>query len=252
VDEDRYDVGEDNDMTRTLDSTVREIVADDFRAADVLDRFRIDFCCGGGRTLGDACRGRDLDADEVLTAVNEACTPDPIGVPRFADWDSDTLITYIIGNHHGYVRRALPAIEAHLRKLGPHAYRHPEIVEIARVFEGVSAEMMLHMVKEEAILFPYIVRMEEAARCGQPVPVPPAGSIDNPLRTMEHDHESAGAAMARIRLLSRDYAAPDDVCTTYRVCLQDLHAFERDLHAHVHLENNVLFPRARTLARSAS
>jgi regulator of cell morphogenesis and NO signaling len=235
-------------MTATLEMCVRDIVARDFRAAGALQRFGIDFCCGGGHTLADACRKRDVDGGDVLKAVTEACAADPTGVPRFAEWDSDTLIAYIVGNHHGYVRRALPLISLYLKKLASHAARHPELIEIGRIFEGVSAEMTSHMAREEAILFPRILAAEEAWRVGEAPPPAPFGSIENPILVMEHEHESAGIAMARIRELSGNYTPPDDACLTHRVCLQELQAFEQDLHTHVHLENNLLFPRARALS----
>ena len=134
--------------------------------------------------------------------MTEACNSDSTGVSRFSEWDSDTLIAYIVGNHHAYVRRALPVISGHLQQLASHSTRHSELLEIARIFDGVSAEMLSHMEREEAILFPFILAVEQAARSGAAAPPAPFGSIDNPLRVMEREHESTGVAMARIRELS--------------------------------------------------
>jgi regulator of cell morphogenesis and NO signaling len=236
-------------MTASTETTVRDIVASDFRAAAVFQRFGIDFCCGGGATLNDACRSQNVDADEVLEALTSACaTPDP-RTPRFNAWDVGTLVTYIVSNHHAYVREALPAIQAHTRKIASvHGENHPELHEIARVFDGVADEMTSHMMKEERILFPYITALGAAAQRGTEPPFAPFGSVSNPIHMMEAEHESAGAAMARIRELTAGYTAPADACTTYRVSLQELEAFEADLHAHVHLENNILFPKAKELA----
>jgi regulator of cell morphogenesis and NO signaling len=235
-------------MQVTSETPVGEIVADDFRTAAVFHEFGIDFCCGGGTTLREACRDRNIDEDAVLTAVARSCDQPGSG-PRFAQWDPETLIAFIVGNHHGYVRRALPSITAHAQKIAAvHGRRHPELHEVARLVDEVAAEMTSHMAKEERMLFPYICALAEGAREGRPAPPAPFGRVDNPIRMMEEEHKAAGDAMARIRLLTRGYAAPEDGCTTYRVCLQELDAFERDLHAHVHLENNLLFPKARALA----
>jgi regulator of cell morphogenesis and NO signaling len=237
----------------TLDSSVSEIVADDFRAAAVFERFGIDFCCGGRRTLREACRDRKLDPLDVLVEVGVACERRDPSTPRFADWPADALITYIVDHHHNYVRRVLPAIVAHTRKVASsHGAARPELQEIAEIFAEVAEEMNAHMAKEERVLFPHINKLAAARRLGAPVPAGPFGSIENPIAAMEHEHDDAGQAMARIRELSRNYMLPDGACTTYATCLLELEEFERDLHLHVHLENNVLFPKARTLAQEGS
>jgi regulator of cell morphogenesis and NO signaling len=239
-------------MTATLDTSVRDIVAEDFRAAAVFQRFGIDFCCGGRRTLREACDDKTVSALDVLMEVNEACDRKDANVPQFADWPADALIAYIVGHHHGYVKRVLPAIVAHARKVAEsHGASEPELNEIAAIFAEVADEMTSHMAKEEGILFPYITKLAVAVRVGEAMPRAPFGSVEKPIAMMEHDHESAGQAMARIRKLSKDYALPEGACTTYTVCFRELEEFERDLHVHVHLENNVLFPKARTLGASA-
>jgi regulator of cell morphogenesis and NO signaling len=235
-------------MQVTGQTPVGEIVAADFRTAAVFHEFGIDFCCSGATTLGEACRVRHLDEDTVLNAVERSCDQPDAG-PMFDTWDATTLIGFIVGRHHDYVKRALPSITAHAQKIAAvHGGRHPELHEVARLADEVAAEMTAHMAKEERMLFPYISALDVAARDGTPAPAAPFGPVDNPIRMMEAEHKAAGDAMARIRVLTRGYAAPDDGCTTYRVCLQELDAFERDLHAHVHLENNLLFPKARALA----
>jgi regulator of cell morphogenesis and NO signaling len=238
-------------MSGTPETTIGEIVADDFRAAAVFQRFGIDFCCGGKRSVADACRERGVPAGDVLREVTRACAqPDP-GRPRFADWDAEALIAHIVGKHHAYVRGALPPISAFLTKLvSVHGERHPELTEIAQLFAAVTAEMRSHMMKEEQILFPFILELASATGCRGDMAPAPFGSIENPIRMMEAEHESAGGAMARIRELTGGFAPPADGCTTYSVCLRELEAFEQDLHTHVHLENNVLFPKARVLAEA--
>ena len=236
-------------MTASTATTVRDIVTSDFRAAAVFQRFGIDFCCGGGSTLSEACQRQNVDADEVLQALTSACATPDAGTPRFNTWDVGTLVTYIVTNHHAYVRQALPTIQAYTSKIASvHGSNHPELHEVARVFDDVADEMASHMMKEERVLFPYITALGAAAERGTQPPFAPFGRVSNPIQMMEQEHESAGAAMARIRDLTAGYAAPDDACTTYRVTLQELAAFEADLHAHVHLENNILFPKAKELA----
>jgi regulator of cell morphogenesis and NO signaling len=155
------------------------------------------------------------------------------------------LVSYIVSNHHAFVRQAMPALLAHTTKVAAvHGDQHPELREIAGLFERAADEMTSHMGKEEQILFPYIVALEDAAADAATAPSAPFGTVRNPIRMMEAEHESAGDAMARIRELTSGYAVPPDACTTYRVCFQELEEFERDLHEHVHLENNILFPKA--------
>ena len=232
-------------MTTSLDSTVGEIVAQDFRTAAVFERHKIDFCCGGGRSLEDACRERGVDPGSLRAELEAACATGA-AAPRFAAWDAGTLIDYIVANHHDYVRQALPALMAHSEKLARvHGGRHPELLEIAELVHEVAVDMTSHMMKEEHILFPCIRAAALAVKDGCPIPQSPFGSVANPIRMMEAEHESAAGAMERIRELSGGYQVPPDGCTTYRVCMQELAAFEQDLHAHVHLENNILFPGAR-------
>jgi regulator of cell morphogenesis and NO signaling len=239
-------------MQITGETTVGEIVRADFRTAAVFHRFGIHFCCGGRRPLAEACAEHRLDTGTVIDALQHALAQ-PSAAPRFDDWSPEILIDFIVGNHHEYVRRVLPSLTAHTQQLAAvHGSRHPELHEVARLTQAIADEMTMHMMKEERILFPYIMRLSEAARDGAPVPQAPFGSIDNPIRMMEHEHEAAGAAMARIRELTQGYTVPPDGCTTYMVCLKELDAFEQDLEAHVHLENNILFPKARQLASPVS
>jgi regulator of cell morphogenesis and NO signaling len=143
----------------------------------------------------------------------------------------------------------LPGIVAHTRKVAEsHGARHSELNQIAAIFAEVADEMTSHMAKEEGILFPHIAKLAVAERLGEPAPPAPFGSVEKPIAMMEHEHEFAGQAMARIRELSKDYPLPEGACMTYAVCFRELEEFERDLHVHVHLENNVLFPKARGLA----
>ena len=235
-------------MTATLDTTIRDIVATDYRAAEVFQRYGIDFCCGGDRSVADACRAKNIEPLTVLNDLSALANTSGAGTPRFNSWELPALVAYIVSNHHDYVRQAIPTLLAHTKKVAAvHGEHHPEMVEVAGLFQGVANEMTSHMQKEELMLFPFIVALAEAAKAGRPAPRPPFGTVANPIRMMEMEHESAGGAMARINELTEGYDPPEDACTTFRVCLQELDAFERDLHAHVHLENNLLFPKAKEL-----
>ena len=235
-------------MTATLDMTIRDIVANDFRTAAVFQRHGIDFCCKGNRSVQDACRNSRVTAEDVLNDIAEATATPPLEGPRFNSWQLHTLVSYIVGNHHAFVRQLIPVLLTHTKKVAAvHGDRHPELPQVAQLFSEVADEMTSHMAKEEQILFPYIVDVEEASHTGSGRPSAPFGTVRNPIRMMEMEHESAGDAMARIRSLTSGYAIPEGACTTYRVCLQELEAFESDLHQHVHLENNILFPKAARL-----
>jgi regulator of cell morphogenesis and NO signaling len=232
-------------------STIREIVAADYRAAAVFGRHGLDFCCGGNRPVAEACREAGIDAAKVVSEI-EAATAEVTDEPRVMSWPLDLLADFIVSNHHAYVRSAIETIGAHARKVASvHGENHPETVEIASRFDEIAAEMTSHMAKEEQILFPYIRRLTAAERSGGPAPRAPFGSIANPIRMMESEHQAAGDTMAAIRRLSGGYTPPDDACTTYKVTYKELEAFEADLHRHVHLENNVLFPRALQAEKSA-
>jgi regulator of cell morphogenesis and NO signaling len=236
-------------MKATLDTTIGEIVADDFRAAAIFQRHGMDFCCHGSRTLEQSCDDAGITAGHLMRELDELAAVPSSGVPRYNTWDLPTLVSYIVANHHAYVREALPLLVTHSRKIAEvHGSRHPELPRVAQLVQDIADEMTSHMMKEEQILFPYIGSLAAAAAAGRPAPRAPFGSVDNPIHMMEAEHESAGNAMLEIRELTDGYRLPDDGCSTYAVCLKELEAFERDLHAHVHLENNILFPKTSALA----
>lgn len=238
-------------MHATLDMTIREVVATDYRTAAVFQRHGIDFCCHGCRTVEQGCRDAGLDRQTLLSELNRAMASEDTPAPRFNDWGARTLASYIISRHHDFVRRAIPPLLRHTKKIaGVHGERHPELTHIASLFERVAEEMTDHMMKEERILFPFIVRLEDAVSAGAAAPGAPFGTVGNPIRMMESEHQFVGDAMAEIRHLTDGYTLPEGACTTYRVCFQELDAFERDLHEHVHLENNLLFPKAAAMEAS--
>lgn len=238
--------------TRFSDMTLGAIVAEDYRAAAVLERYGIDFCCGGKRTLAEACTVKQRDPEVIAAEIEQARqTPVEAGMSDAA-WDTRTLIAHIVGTHHAYVRDAVPRIAAYLKRLiVVHGDRHPELVRIAQHFEELGRELTTHMFKEEEILFPYMQALAaiepEDAR-----PLNVFGTVRNPIRMMEAEHAGAGQELAIIRELTDAFHAPDDGCSTYRVCFQELEAFDADLRRHIHLENNVLFPKAVVMERTAA
>jgi regulator of cell morphogenesis and NO signaling len=228
-------------------ATVGDIVASDFRAAGVFERFGLDFCCGGRQSLADACHAAAADPDAVIREL-EALPAAEHEDDDAANWPLDRLIDHIQSVHHAYVRDALPQIMGHLQRLVEvHGAGHPELALVAAAFDRLKSELKQHLLKEEQVLFPYVRELAERTEqvCGGLVS--PFGTVENPIRMMEREHREAGDELHMIRKLTRNYAAPEDGCTTYAVCMAELREFERDLHRHVHLENNVLFPRAIAL-----
>jgi regulator of cell morphogenesis and NO signaling len=228
---------------RLATATIGEIVAGDFRTAAVFEQFGIDFCCGGRRLFTEACLAAAADPAAVVRALDAAQTSNDTqdDVTR---WPLERLIDHIVAVHHAYVRAALPTIARYLAKLEEvHGARHPELSRVRAYFDQIGADLQQHMVKEEQVLFPYV--RELAARqetCG--FARSPFGTIENPIHMMEREHREAADGLRIIRELTHGYAVPSDGCTTYAVSMAELARFERDLHEHVHLENNVLFPKA--------
>lgn len=242
-------------MTVTTAKTVREIARENPSATRVFERFGIDYCCGGNQTLEHACDKSGVSIGEVLDSlVMEEQAARAAGPTR--DWQNEPLgelIAYIKNTHHKYTREESIRLAALLQKVcSVHGKIHPELLGIRDTFSSLSQELMTHLMKEEAVLFPYIERMEEASIQNERVLPAPFGSVQNPVAMMEHDHDSAGAALRSIRKASSDFAPPADACVSYQTLYQALATFEADLHQHIHLENNILFPRAIAMETGAA
>jgi len=211
----------------------------------VFETYGLDFCCGGKKTIGDACSANGLDSDELISELAGVTENGNHADKSFYNWEADFLADYIINTHHTYVIRALPNIYTHAIKVAQeHGENHPETIRISQVFSDIKEELEVHMQKEEKMLFPHIKLMSRANRDGNQMHYPPFGTVGNPIKVMEIEHENAGRLMSEINELTGNYSPPADACTTYRVLYEELREFENDLHIHIHLENNILFPKA--------
>jgi regulator of cell morphogenesis and NO signaling len=236
-------------MNFTTQNTLAEIVKTDFRSARIFENYNLDFCCNGNRALDEACREKKLDAKNILDEVSAVCTDSDTNKDSY-EWKTDELANHILNTHHIYVKKMLPIIFAHSQKVSEvHGKNHPEVIEIAKIFEMVHDELSSHLMKEEKMLFPVILHLAELEKSGSGMEVSPFGSIQNPIDVMEREHAEAGDGFYKIRELSSSYNPPEDACTTYKVLYQELNEFEQDLHTHIHLENNILFPQAVELEK---
>lgn len=230
--------------------TIGEIVAKDYRKAEVFRKFGLDFCCGGKKTLEKACEKKGLDVVEVKTALQEIERQVSNTTEDYASWELDFLADYIVNKHHKYVENAHPMLYEFSQKVARvHGDRHPEVIEIDNYYMAVAEELNHHMHKEEMILFPYIKELVTSKRTNTPLTPAPFGSIQNPINMMEEEHLSAGGNMDNIKALSNNFTPPDDACNSYRVLFAKLKEYEFDLHHHIHLENNILFKKAVDLEK---
>ncbi|MFZ4591574.1 MAG: iron-sulfur cluster repair di-iron protein [Ignavibacteria bacterium] len=238
-----------NKMNFTTQNTLAEIVKSDFRTARVFENHNLDFCCKGNRALAEACIEQKLDANEILSEVTSVCT-EKNSEKDSASWKTEELVNHILNTHHVYVKRMLPVILAHSQKVSEvHGKNHAEVKEIAEIFERIHNELSSHLMKEERMLFPIILQLSEMEKNNSKMEVSPFGSIQNPIDVMEREHVEAGEGFYKIRELSNNYNPPEDACTTYKILYQELNEFEQDLHTHIHLENNILFPKAVELEK---
>jgi len=235
-------------MNLSATRTVRELATEIPNAPRTFEKLGIDYCCGGGKSLSDACMHAHLPVDDVLRALEQggSFTPATEGsLPDFTNGALGSLIEHIVTTHHVYVKQGIPRLQQLLHKVvSVHGKSHPELGKIQQTFQPMAAELTSHMMKEEHILFPHIVALENAVNSGRPKPVPVFGTVSNPVHMMELEHDSAGAALKSISELSGNYTPPEEACFSYKTLFTALKEFESDLHQHVHLENNILFPRA--------
>jgi regulator of cell morphogenesis and NO signaling len=235
-------------MNITPETHIADIAAQNPATIKVFQQLGIDFCCGGKRPLAEACRERQITFGELTSALASAETGSPTEIPG-ADASLAELIRFIVDRYHADLRIELPRLAQMAAKvLDAHGARHPEVFpELVRVFAGLRAELDSHMMKEERLLFPYVERLEALAAADESLPASPFGSIQAPIGMMEHEHDDAARALARLREITNGYTPPADACNTFRGLYHGLAELEKALHEHIHLENNVVFPRATRL-----
>jgi regulator of cell morphogenesis and NO signaling len=237
-------------MKPDMDQTVREIAIQHPECVPVFESLGIDYCCGGHRTLREACERSHVPVEEAIRLLSGIEGRKSESAESWAQARLKDLSGHIVEKHHDYIRRESPRLMAQLEKVvDRHGNAHPEVCAIRDLFVALTDELRMHMMKEENVLFPYLVRTEAAMLDGQKAPPAMFGSVEVPISRMLADHEDAGELSGRIRSLSGDFHPPGDACPTYRALYHGLEEFERDLHQHVHLENNILFPRALEMER---
>ena len=235
-------------MNITPDTRIAEIAAGNPATIRIFQRFGIDFCCGGKRPLREVCAEKQMTFGELRTALETADAPGSTEIPA-ADAPLAELVRFIVDEYHADLREELPRLGQMAAKvLDAHGTRYPEALPaLASTFNELRQEVEDHMIKEERVLFPYVERIEALAGSGQGLPASPFGSIQAPIGMMEHEHETVGRALARLRELTGGYVPPADACNTFRGLYHGLARLEKALQEHIHLENNVLFPRAARL-----
>ena len=242
-------------MNLVTDKTVREYALEMPNAVRVFEKLKIDYCCGGHRPIGDACAAVGVGLEELASLLEQAndvpAAPDQPVVARTGTLTE--LIDYIIDKHHVFTREEMERIGALLEKVcSKHGENHPEVLSVRTLFLRLCADLKPHMFKEEAVLFPYIKALEQAIARRTALPFAPFGTVNNPVRMMMSEHDTAGDLLRELRTTTADYAAPPDACMSYRTLYEALEGFELDLHRHIHLENNLLFPRAVEMESAAS
>jgi regulator of cell morphogenesis and NO signaling len=231
-------------MTTTT-QTVREIALENPASIRVFEAFGIDYCCGGRKPLAEACAAKNIALDAVITALeNGTASSAPVSDAQ----SLSALVSHIVNAHHAYVRRELPRLaELASKVVSRHGDTKPELPQIQVKVGQISEELIEHLAKEEVVLFPYITKLERAKNEGTAKPHGCFGTVASPIAMMTQEHEAAGALLAEIRQLSGDYTPPVGACPTFHAFYNGLREFEQDLHQHIHLENNILFPRAMAM-----
>lgn len=237
-------------MESVMDKTIGQLVAENYRTAQVFRKHKIDFCCKGNRSVVEVAEKHKIDLDRLLGELETVQRHTTTANTDFKSWPLDLLADYIEKKHHRYVESSIPVLRQYLDKLCKvHGQRHPELFEINEHFNLSAGQLAMHMKKEELLLFPWVRKMVKADQQGELLDRPHFGSVKNPIAAMIREHENEGERFRQIAALSSGYTPPEDACNTYRVAFSLLQEFEEDLHQHIHLENNILFPNAEILER---
>jgi regulator of cell morphogenesis and NO signaling len=238
-------------MTAIATKTVREVVLENPAATRVFEQLGIDYCCAGHKPLAEACAAANVNLQDVLEKLESPALPS--GETADGEWQREPLgrlIEHITSTHHAFVRAESPRLTALAAKVySVHGANHPELDRVRELWGELAQELSNHLMKEEQVLFPYIVAAEQQLSRGEAAPESCFGTVQNPIRMMMSEHDNAGNAFRELRRLTGNYDLPADACTSYRTLYEALQAFEADLHQHIHLENNILFPRAIALEK---
>lgn len=230
--------------------SVGQLVADDYRVAKVFENYKIDFCCSGGRSLEEVAREGNFDIDQLTQEILEAQKDKSEGFVDYESWPMDLLADYIVKTHHRYSEKQIPIIKAYLAKITDvHGDRHPELHEVKEIFNKVSGLMASHTKKEEIMVFPFIKKMLDAKENNTEFHNPKAKTVEDPVKMLEEEHDDQGDAFKKMVELTDDFTPPADACNTYNVTFGLLKELQQDLFKHIHLENNILFPKALKLEK---
>lgn len=230
-------------MSGEGDETLGQIAAKDLRKAEIFKKYGLDFCCGGKKTVKEACAEKGLDVTKIEKELQQADKAPNLRPFPYDKWSPAFLADFIVNTHHSYVRKTLPDIRNYAARVARvHGARHPELAVIQQLVEAVNAELLEHMAKEEQVLFPLIKEMAAGNRID---------AIQSPIGMMEMEHEMTAKALHQVRMLANNYTLPEDACASYSLLYRMLDDFENDLHIHVHLENNILFPKALEIEKNA-
>ena len=239
-----------NTLEKDVKKQIGEFVAKDYRTAAIFTKYKIDFCCNGSRTIEEACDKKGIDSNLIMDEIKEVLNSKTGELIDYKSWPLDLLAEYIEKKHHRYVEEKIPVLGQFLDKLcRVHGERHPELYKINELFTASAGELASHMKKEELILFPFVKKMVKAKLEDGAVQSPQFGTVENPIAMMMEEHDNEGQRFRDIAKLTNNYNPPADACNTYKVTYAMLDEFEKDLHLHIHLENNILFPEAIQLER---
>lgn len=225
-------------------------MAENYKTAAIFKRYRIDFCCNGNRTIADATKSKEIDEEKLLSELNEVMAEKVQGEIDFKAFPIDLLADYVEKTHHRYIEQRIPEITPFLSKVARvHGANHPELLEVEQLFTETAQDLAAHLKKEELMLFPYIRQMVKSNMGDKKRPKTALGSATEYIEQMEEEHDAEGERFRRIAELTDNYTPPADACKTYMVTFSMLKEFEEDLHRHIHLENNILFPRSMVLEK---
>jgi len=240
-------------MNDLENKTIGEIVREDYRTAKIFGSYKIDFCCNGNKNFKDVIDAKKLDAEKIVDELVTIKSQNNSDSMNYNSFELDLLADHIEQKHHRYIEEKTPGLKQYLAELcNVHGDNHPELFEINKNFNESAGELAMHMKREELILFPYIRKMVAAKQKNEKIGPPPFGSVEYPIQAMMSEHDIEGERFKKISQITNNYTVPDDGCNTYSVTFSLLKEFEEDLHLHIHLENNILFPKAIELEKKGT